>query len=414
MHSSLFKIAILCCALLLSSAPGVSAQDKTEIYDDITSQMETIRQLELSEPLNISSKSGAELRQELLDSLEADYPADEQRADTLVWVAFGFIEPDQDLVAIEVDLYSEQVAGYYDPSTGEMVVIVNEGDEELTASDKVTFAHEVVHALQDQNFDLTTYDDIRLDGTSDSSLAVTALIEGDDTLGMIDYLLANPDVTRDYLAGIGSDEMSSAALDGAPAMLSAPLLFPYDQGQVFVQTLFDDGGWDAVNAAYANPPTTTEQILHPEKYIDNEQAVSVALPDLGGVLGPEWTTLDVDTMGEFQISVLLGDDVLSDEQVERGSEGWGGDTYTVAANADDEVVVAWQSTWDSDDDAEQFANVLAVRETKRFDADGDSEGDTVTIESDEAVVHIIRDGDTVTYVQAPDQAAVTTVLDGLD
>ena len=177
-------------------------------------------------------------------------------------------------------------------------------------------------------------------------MAVTALIEGDATLGMIDYLLANPDVTRDYLTEIGSDEMSSDALDQAPAMLSAPLLFPYDQGQVFVQTLFDDGGWDAVNAAYANPPTTTEQILHPEKYIDNEQAVSVELPDLGGVLGPDWTTLDVDTMGEFQISVLLDDNGLSDEQVERGSEGWGGDTYSVAANADDEVVVAWQSTWD--------------------------------------------------------------------
>jgi len=412
MRSS-FKTAVVSLCLLASISPvALAAQDADE-YDEITSQMEDIRQLELAEPLDISVRTRAELQQEYEDSLDTDFPPDERDATNRVLIAFGLMEPGQDIGELQVGLLSEQVAGYYDPSTGEMVVVVSDDQEELSAADKVTFAHEVVHALQDQNFDLTSFDDQRLDGTSDESLAITALVEGDATLGMLDYLLSNPEVARDYLAEMGSSDLSTDQLDNAPPILSASLTFPYEYGQVFVQTLYDDGGWDAVDEAFANPPTTTEQIMHPEKYEDGEDAVAVELPDVAALLGAGWEALDVDTMGEFQVSVMLDDSDLSDQQVEEAAAGWGGDSYTVAASGDD-VVVAWQSTWDSDDDAEQFAKALAVRESARFDGDTSAEGETVTIESDEAVVQIVIDGDTVTYLQAPDAATLEAVDEAID
>jgi hypothetical protein len=104
---------------------------------------------------------------------------------------------------------------------------------------------------------------------------------------------------------------------------------------------------------------------------------------------------------------------LSEDQVQAASEGWGGDSYTASANGDD-VVIAWQTEWDSADDAEEFAKALAIRESDRLDADAETDGGTIAVETEDVVVQIVRDGESVTYIQAPDQATVDTVVGELN
>jgi hypothetical protein len=118
-------------------------------------------------------------------------------------------------------------------------------------------------------------------------------------------------------------------------------------------------------------------------------------------------------MGEFQISILLGESELEKSQVETASEGWGGDSYTVCAT-EDELVVAWTSAWDTEDDAEEFARALTLRESQRLGSDVDETGETMSIEGDEEVVQIVREGSTVTYIQAPDGATLGTIQNALD
>ncbi len=398
--------------LATTSTTAVIAQDNQATYDAISGEVALIRGLELLEPINVEVKTRQQLQEETRNDLEVDYPQADRDDDLRVLVAFGLMEPGDDLGDLYVDLLGEQVAGYYDPESDEMVVVASSDANELSATDQVTFAHEVVHALQDQHYDLESYNDIRLDGTSDQSLAVTALIEGDATLAQIDFVLGDIGLARQFLEEIESEDISTEQLDNAPPIVAETLIFPYEHGQVFAQVLYDEGGWNLIDDAYANPPTTTEQILHPEKYLDGEAGILIETPDLEGILGDNWRTIDEDTWGEFQISILLADGgELSEEQVTTASEGWGGDAYAAVTSVAGEAIL-WETEWDSADDADEFATALGNRERVRLDADATSEGDAYIIDAENALVHIGLDGTSVTYAYAPDQETLDLILDG--
>lgn len=409
MHARLRVRSALLAFLLLFTTVNASGAQYQDQYDRITNEMEEIRELELLQPINLSTKTRAEVQNETAQDLETDYPAIDRSNDQRVLVAFGLMDPDQDIGEIYVELLGEQIAGYYDPETDEMVVVSDDAPgEELSASNQVTYAHEVVHALQDQHFDLESFGDQRIEGSDDESLAITALIEGDATAAQIQYLITNPELIADLSGEISAGDAASEALDNAPPIVSATLLFPYEQGQVFIDAIMADGEWDAVNAAFASPPVSTEQILHPDKYLEGEMPVAVAMPNIAEGLDPEWTTFDTNTMGEFQISVLLNDGDVSARQAEQAAEGWGGDTYTVVGTEDRDVIV-WNSEWDTEDDALEFAESLVVRESGRIGASAESEGPTTLISSDDVTVRVVVDGTSVSYVSAPDQELLDQV-----
>src|SRR5690606_29093849 len=109
---------------------------------------------------------------------------------------FGFIEPGTNIADLQSEILGEQVAGYYDPETSAMVVVSSNENEELSANDELTFAHEVVHALQDQHFDLMAIQgDLDL-LTDDEYLAINAMIEGDATVAQVLYMIDNPGLLR--------------------------------------------------------------------------------------------------------------------------------------------------------------------------------------------------------------------------
>jgi hypothetical protein len=403
------RSALLALLLLSTTANALGAQAQDQ-YDQINKEMEEIRGLELLQPIKVSTKTRAEIQNQTAQDLETDYPAIDRQNDQRVLVAFGLMDSDQDIGEIYVEVLGEQIAGYYDPETDEMVVVSDDAPgDALSASNEVTYAHEVVHALQDQHFDLESFDDQRNEGSDDESLAVTALIEGDATTAQIQYLIANPGLIGDLSGEISDGDAASQALDNAPPIISATLLFPYEQGQVFVDEIMADGGWEAVDAAFASPPASTEQILHPDKYQAGEPPVTVAMPNIAEGLGAGWTVFDTNTMGEFQTSVLLNEGDVSARQAEQAAEGWGGDTYTVVGTEGEDVIV-WDSEWDTEDDATEFAESLIVRESGRIDASAESEGTTTIISSGDVVVRVVVDGTSVSYVSAPDQA----VLDQVD
>lgn len=403
------RTSLLALLLLATSIGAATAQSEGE-YDRIDQEMEQIRGLDLLEPINVSTKSRADLQGETSGDLETDYPAVDRQNDQRVLVAFGLMDPDRNIGDIYVELLGEQVAGYYDPETNEMVVVSDDAPgSELSASSEVTYAHEVVHALQDQHFDLESFNSQRIDGSDDESLAITSLIEGDATTAQIEYLIANPGLIGDLSSEIAGDEAASEALDNAPPIISATLLFPYEQGQVFVDQIMGDSGWDPVDAAFASPPASTEQILHPEKYVEGEAPVEVALPGIVEGLGSGWSTFDTNTMGEFQISILLNEGDVSERQAREAAAGWGGDSYTVVGTNDQDVIL-WNSEWDTEEDAAEFAETLGVRESGRLEASVESNDGATTIISSDTVVRIIVDGTSVSYVAAPDQ----TVLDQVD
>jgi hypothetical protein len=139
----------------------------------------------------------------------------------------------------------------------------------------------------------------------------------------------------------------------APAIFRESLIFPYFQGMVFCLDLSSERGWQAIHAAYLDPPTSTEQILHPEKYVgaERDEAQAVTIPALDGLVPKDWKHLGGNCLGEFQTSVLL----RRQRSGRRAAEGWDGDRYEVFQHADGRLGLVFVSVWDSADDAQQFA-----------------------------------------------------------
>ena len=390
---------------------AVSAQDDAtqRRFDLIERETAELRGLPIQQEIDVTFKTPAQLRAELERDVDTDYPPEQSAKDERVLSAFGLIPQETDLSRLYVDLRSEQVAGYYNTETGEMVVIRSEDDGDvLSASQEITYAHEVVHALQDQNLSIDESIAALDEATDDESLATLALIEGDATVAQSEYLADRPGLLVRLTAELMTAEFSSDQLESAPPIIRESLLFPYDHGASFVSALREEGGWNRVDEAYASLPSSTEQILHPEKYLNDEQPVSVELREITSSLGGDWTEVDDGTFGEFQIDVLLGGQEQSAETAEAAAAGWGGDRYRIATNQDQTAIV-WSSIWESSTDAQEFADSLTVYDEQRFDAQrqAGANAGTVNLAGDGVFSRIIVEGEQVTYVQAPDEVTAS-------
>jgi hypothetical protein len=332
--------------------------------------------------------------------------------------ALGLIPAGTDLRDLTVRLMSEQAAGFYDPVSDKMLVVYD-GNPGLT---EYFYSHEVVHALQDAYLDP---DDLMEDLTalnSDQTLATVSLYEGDAVTGSAAYLQRHPALTGALMQEAGGD---SPVMDAAPASVVMALLFPYTSGVTFVERLLGEGGWDAVDAAYADMPASTEQILHPLKYLERDEPSLITLPDAASALGAGWRVVDEDTLGELQTAVLLANfdpgegfnditgDIALPEAARNAAAGWDGDRFALWENGDRETLV-WRSVWDTPEDARAFSRALAQFDNDRWDSifNGESPDDVALVTPDIAA-RIVLDGQEVLYAQAPDLALADAALAAL-
>jgi len=324
-------------------------------------EMEALRGLDETSPMTRTLITREELSRYLGQQFEDEYPPEEVAVDTRVLAAFNFVSEDIDLRQVLLDLYSTQVLGMYDEEVDTLFVV---SDGEFDLMDRLTLAHEYVHGLQDQVFGLDRFvDEDSLN--DDQFLARLALIEGDATQAMTEYFLAHMmELSQAELQSLlEEDPESQAALEAAPAIIRETLAFPYDYGAQFVVAL-QEGGWQAVDTAYAEPPLSTEQILHPEKYLEQDEPQLVTLPPLTDTLGAGWAMIDSETLGEFQTILYLAQQV--DRAVaESASAGWDGDAYAVYGRDEDEVLVL-ATVWDSAAEAEEFVDAYRQYATGRY------------------------------------------------
>ena len=276
-----------------------------------------------------------------------DSSSDEEFAtDQQVLELLGLLEEGQDLKQLLLDLFSEGVLGFFDTETGDLVV-VGEADE-FGALEEITYAHEFTHALQHQRFDLLALQE-RVEEDSEADAALRALVEGDATLSMLRY--AGKYLSREEIRSLSDDDGETDGVD-APQFLIDSISFPYREGLQFVISLYRAGGWGAVNSAFEAPPVSTEQILHPERY-GSDQPVKVALPQLGPALGEGWRLRDEETLGEFDLKLMLKVH-LSDSAASRAAEGWGGDRFVYFQGPAGERLLVLLAVWDSSKDADEF------------------------------------------------------------
>lgn len=291
----------------------------------------------------------------------------------IIYKAFGLIDPEVDLLAVYNELLVSQIGGYYDPDTKRMNTLLISTDtlgDTLPLLEQIVYVHEFVHALQDQYYDLGTLlsDELALTDP-DRATAIQALVEGDATQVMTEFLTVkmedDPAEVMGQLEALTGMAATMEIPAGTPDILSDELLFPYTQGQVFVQALIAEGGYAAVDAAFQNPPVSTEHVIHPEKYLAGEQPIAVTVTDLSAALGEGWTLAYDRTAGEYFLRNWLKPG-LSAFTLPIAASGWGGDRYHVYTDAEGQSAFQWRIVFDSAEDTEQFLEYLPDGLTYQF------------------------------------------------
>ena len=337
---------------LAPSRTPTEAPQSGVVYNRILERVENIRGLSHSEAIVPQSMS----REELADSLSEEF--EEARDDLFksqeLYRLLGLIPQDADLYQLLLELYGEQIAGFYDTETQELYII-GASEHDLSLQEEMTIAHEFVHALQQQRFNIYALTKATEDD-SEAASALSALIEGDARTVETLYLLAHS--TREQLTDLFANQGDYSVFDATPYFLQQSLLFPYVQGQTLLEALLSSPGrWNAVNEAYSDPPVSTEQVLHPEKYLEGEEPIDVSLPDVAAALGEGWEEVYGDVMGEFFIRTYLEIHVRSRTAADAAA-GWGGDRFTLLEGPKGERVLAALLVWDTPEDAKQFFDAM--------------------------------------------------------
>ncbi|HEX5828475.1 MAG TPA: hypothetical protein VFY23_13200 [Candidatus Limnocylindrales bacterium] len=375
-------------ALPTDASPAPDNDDpNAALYEEIEAQVTQLRGIEAGKPVERGVFDKAGLCAYITKAFATENPESLIKGTEDLFKALLLMDQDANLEDLYIELLTSQVAGLYDDDAKKMFVVTNTG--EIGGAEKITYAHEYTHALQDQRFvlgDLIGEDKDQ----GDRTLARTALVEGDATLLM--SLWAQQHLSPDELAEAVSaaDPGSEAILAKMPAILRETLIWPYTQGLQLTLRAFQGGGYGAIDQLYSTPPDSTEQVLHPEKLDAREAPVPVAFPDdFPGSLGTGWEIALEDTIGEYQLGILVGD-AAGGANATEAAAGWGGDRVAWVTGPDGANAAILDTRWDTDADAAEFSAALAGYVAKLQAADRTA---AILQPAPDRVVVISADGD---------------------
>lgn len=399
--------------------PKISQQEADELFKSLDSILHFASddsRLRIHDPVKRKLVGRDAVESNLRDRLKDDEDAKRLRRAEVVLKKFGFLPRDFDLQNYLVSMLREQVAGFYNFHDQTVYLL----DWIPAQQQKPIMAHELTHALQDQNVQLeswlrgksrsernnrngsnhgkeTAQSDQEEIESDEVETARQALVEGQGMAVMIDYLLKDSNqnvMTATYFVNALEQSMQaphdSPVLSRAPMYLQESLAFPYSYGLEFVRQLLLKGGRKlAYEGALKDPPRNTRQVMIPKTYFSHEELEPVRLPDMGKILGEGYQRYDVGSVGEFDVMVLLkqfaGEKVASELSPEwRGGAYYaalrpepiggqkqlttmpGADSAKVAPVTTESIALFYLSRWKSAEAAKQFAAAYAATLPRRY------------------------------------------------
>ena len=368
-----------------AAKPAAAATPPVSRFSRIEAELSALRGLPFTRSVPSSSQSRGEFRAWVHAELSRDLPAAKNEGLSHAYADLGLVPHGFDLTTTLEEALTTQVAAYYDPGSKAFRVV---GAARGTAVDEIIVAHELTHALDDQHFDLETFDGgegNRLGLSEDERTARQFVTEGEATFMMLAWRSASGEGVNRRLGplGVAGVRMAVALLGAAdplellaaarrgrslaelspedrleldqmtklPPLVSMPLIEPYFKGAALVSEVWGRGGWDAVNDLYRHPPVSTEQILHPREKLfgRRDPPVLVRLPAARSALGEPPAATDV--LGELGVRAYFKTWNLP--SAEAAAAGWGGDRLWVWKR-EGEFLVLWATRWDSENDAKKF------------------------------------------------------------
>jgi hypothetical protein len=317
----------------------------------VMDELEQIRGFGFARTVVAEPVSQQEIAEGYSEYLETAFPDEFYERRSRAWETIGVVPPGTSIRDELLEYGNTQVIGYYDTLTGELKFI---GAEDPSPLERVTLAHELTHAIDDQRFGLETIDLLGASCRDEELQAALAVVEGNATYFMLRWAQTFLSAEEQLQMAAEAARQSPPPSDIAP-FITAVQGWPYIEGMRFITRLERDGGLEAVDAAFRDLPVSTEQIMHPERY-PNDLPVPVDVPDLAPALGRGWTDLDVQFVGEMWLRLALALR-LEDEAAAGGAAGWDGGLYRAWAR-DGRVALVLGTVWDTDQDALEFAEAM--------------------------------------------------------
>ena len=325
---------------------------------------ESVRKIEKSTglafrtPPRLESQPRDSVRAFLERRFHQELPESELTGMERSYKAFGLIPSGMDLRRFMLDLLTEQVAGYYDPKD-KTLYVVEGGDQDITG---ITISHELVHALQDQHFNLDSLQQARDD--NDRLTTGQAVVEGQATLEQIGAMIGSDNAITSMPGGwdrvrqmIRETQGSMPVFASAPMILQETLIFPYLTGAEFMRRFKQEA---PDQSPFTRMPASTEQLMHMERYFETrDDPTTVVLPaPLSG------TAVYQNNLGEFETRILLYEYLREQASAVRGAAGWDGDRYMLIQTPRGDAI-AWVTVWDTSIDAAEFFDLLDASMIKR-------------------------------------------------
>jgi len=355
--AALLALAVPTAAIADAKPSPAELQKLMDETDAIAQTVSSIRGLPVKRRIERGILSKEEVEKRVIGHIDRDTPPGELHAEELALKRLGLLPADMDYRQEIVNLLSEQIAGFYDPSVKELYL----ADWILPSMQRMVMAHEIDHALQDQRFDLDRFQ--KADQDNDALMARQALVEGDGVALMVEFMMremgektdpwANDAIVNAMAAASGLT--GAAEFDKAPLVLKETLLFPYQEGLRLIASSRRTHPWSDVDAMYARPPVSSEQVMHPEKYRANERPIAVKSSPLAVLKA--WKPRYQNTLGELIFRVIFEQHGVAKERASRAAAGWGGDRIAVYEGPAGTLAIDL-SVWDAEADALEATDAL--------------------------------------------------------
>jgi len=369
------------------------AQELFRSVDQILSFVSKDTALAIKNPVKRELAGREQVRKFVQTHMQEDKDAQRLARSEASMKKFGLLPQDFDLRKLLLDLLEDQVAGYYDPKTKTVYLL----DWVPPEQQHPVLAHELTHALQDQNFGLDQWLQVRDDdqrdnpdnldaGPDEEQAARQAVSEGQGMAVMMDYVLEPSGQTLADMPAMGEvfkqQTMErvgdSPILAGAPMYLREMVIFPYTYGLTFLEDLLTRGGKEmAFAGALKNPPHDTREIMEPDSYLDGHHVDPIRLPSLAAVLKKNYVGYDSGAVGEFDVYILLKQ-FSGPELAQKLSPAWRGGIYYLGRKRDakpskpdgpvamNDLALLYVSNWATPEDAGYFAKAYSLWLPKKY------------------------------------------------
>lgn len=371
--------ACVACAVVLALPPAARAGEPAKggagsltpaqaeaLVREMSATVERLRRLRFKTPVAVEVVDSAAARKDFESQLD-DAEREQARHTRDAWVHIGLVPAGTDLVAAHLDTAEKDVVGYYRSKSKTFRLLSHVSERELRS---VT-AHELTHALEDQHYDFESV--MKRATNSDHAVAIRAVIEGSAMVTTLSIQRLQGGIGKAKEEAARTSQARARTVQGKPTFVQMQLLLPYTLGFSFLlrgkpwELLFDGVRIEDIEKAYADPPHSTREVMHPEQYWGGrrERARSLSLPDMSKLLGPGWSQSVTGSVGELGLTLLTGSKLQSGgfemllplSWETPGASGTAGDVYHHYVDAERKVTLLL-TRWESVRDADEFQRNL--------------------------------------------------------